>query len=65
MRPACSLAGKRFELEFLTTRKDVKFLMNVPRKWLERVRQHRSLAKLILDLDISVSKIYGWRERAA
>ena len=36
--------------------------MDVPGKWIDRVRQHRSLDKLILDLDSSVSHTYGRRE---
>jgi len=54
----------RFETEILTTRKNLKSLMDVPGKWIDRVRQHRALDKLILDLDSSVSKTYGRRERS-
>ncbi len=36
---------------------------NVPGKWIDRVRQRRSLDKLILDLNSSVSETYGRRER--
>ena len=41
-------------------------LMNVPRKRIDRTAQHRSLAKLILDLNPRapvVSEIHGHRER--
>ena len=33
--------------------------MDVPAKWIDRVRQHRSLDKLILDLDSSVSQTFA------
>jgi hypothetical protein len=36
--------------------------MNLPRKWLDRPAQHRSLDKLILDLNSSVSETYGRQE---
>ena len=53
----------RFETEILTTRKNLKSLMDVPGKWINRVRQHRDFDKLILDLNSSVSQTYGRRER--
>ncbi len=40
----------------MTTRKNLKSLIYVAGKWIDRVRQHRSLDKLILDLDGSVSE---------
>ncbi len=51
----------RFETEILTTRKNLKSLMDVPGKWIDRVRQYRALDKLILDLNSSVSQTYGRR----
>jgi len=33
--------------------------------WIDRVRQHRSLDKLIFDLDSSVSEAYGRQEGSA
>ena len=53
----------RFETEILTTQKNLKSLMDVPAKWIGRVRQRRPLDKLILDLDSSVSRIQGPRQR--
>ena len=41
----------------------LKSLMDVPGKWIDRVRQRRSLDKLILDLESSVNQTYGRRER--
>ena len=37
--------------------------MDVTGKWVDRVRQRRSLDKLILDLTSSVSETYGRRKR--
>ena len=56
-------AGGRFETEILTTRKKPKPSMDVPEKWIDRVRQHGAFDKLILDLDNSASETYGHRER--
>ena len=39
--------------------------MDVPVKWIDRAGQRRSLDKLILDLNSSVSQTYGLRERLA
>ena len=55
----------RFEVEILTTRKNLKSLMAVPWKWIDRAAQRRSLDNLILDLNSSVSDTYGRRERLA
>jgi hypothetical protein len=55
----------RFETEILTTRKNLKALMNLPGMWVDRIRQRRSLDKLILDLDSSVSETYGRQEGSA
>ena len=38
----------RFETEMLTARRNLKVLMNLPGKWIDRVRQRRALDKLIL-----------------
>lgn len=37
-------------------------LMAMPDQWVDRIRQHRSLVKLIPDLSTSVSQTYGRRE---
>ena len=42
----------RFETEILTTRKNLKSLMDLPGMWIDRVAQQRSLDKLILDLEV-------------
>lgn len=46
-------------------RKKLKFLMDVPGKWIDRAGQRRALDKLVLDLDSLVSETYGHRERQA
>jgi len=55
----------RFETEILTTRKNLKALVNLPGMWVDRIRQRRPLDKLILDLDSSVSETYGRQEGSA
>ncbi len=52
----------RFEVEILTTRKNLAPSMDVLGKWIDRVGRRRSLDKLILDLNNSVSQTYGRRE---
>ncbi|MEE9296414.1 MAG: hypothetical protein V3W34_15840 [Phycisphaerae bacterium] len=47
----------------MTTRKNLKSLMDVPGKWIDRVRQRRAFDKLIPNLNSSVSETYGRRER--
>ena len=51
----------RFETEILTTRQNLKSLIDVPGKWIDRARRRRSLDKLILDLNSSLSETYGRR----
>ena len=53
----------RFETEIPRARKNLNSSMNVPGQWMDRVRQRRSLDKLILDLNSSVSETYRRRER--
>lgn len=40
-----------FETEILTTTKNRKSLMDLSGMWIDRIGQHRSFDKLILDLD--------------
>jgi hypothetical protein len=53
----------RFEIEILSTPKNLKSLIDLPEKWMDHVRQRRGIGKLILDLNKSVSQTYGGRER--
>lgn len=55
----------RFETEILTARKNLTALMDLPGRWIDRVRERRALDKLILDLDSSVSETYGRQEGSA
>jgi hypothetical protein len=49
----------RFETETLGTKEDLKHLMDLSGQWIGDAHPHRKLAKLILDLDSSVSEAYG------
>ena len=56
---------RRLKTEILTTRKNLKSLMDVPGKWIDRVRQGRSWDKLVLDVTRGapgVGQTYGRRE---
>src|SRR5262245_51214570 len=55
----------RFETETLSTKENLKFLMDLSGKWIDQAHQHRKLAKLILDMDSSVSETYGHQEGTA
>src|SRR6516165_812238 len=55
----------RFETETLSTKDNLKFLMDLPGRWIDQAHQHRKLAKLILDMDSSVSETYGHQEGSA
>lgn len=52
----CTSHAGRFETETLTARKNLKALIDLPGTWIDRVRQHRPLDKLILDLDSLMSE---------
>jgi hypothetical protein len=56
---------RRFETEILTARTNRKTLINLPGMWIDRVRDRRTLDKLILDLDSSISDTYGRQEGSA
>ena len=55
----------RFETETLSSKDNLKFLMDLPGRWIDQAHQHRKLAKLILDMDSSVSETYGHQEGSA
>jgi hypothetical protein len=55
----------RFETETLSTKDNLKHLMNLPGQWIGQAHQHRKLKKLILDMDSSVSETYGHQEGSA
>jgi hypothetical protein len=55
----------RFETETLSTKENVKHLMDLPAGWIDQAHHHRKLAKLILDMDSSVSETYGHQQGSA
>jgi len=65
-RRAASLSQvSRFETEALAHRDNLGALMNMPGRWVDRIRQRRPIRKLILDMDSSVSETYGDQEGTA
>src|SRR6516225_6710158 len=55
----------RFETETLSTKENLKYLMNLSGAWIDQAHRHRKLPKLILDMDSSVSETYGHQEGSA
>jgi hypothetical protein len=55
----------RFETEILTQPNNLELLMNLVGEWVDRVHQRKSLKKIILDMDSSVSPTYGNQEGSA
>ena len=55
----------RFETDVLADPSHVDALMNLSGKWVDRVRERKSVRELILDLDSSVSETYGAQEGTA
>src|SRR5690349_19645649 len=55
----------RFETETLSTKDNLKHLMDLPGEWIDQAHQRRKLTKLILDMDSSVSETYGHQEGTA
>src|SRR5262245_17946714 len=55
----------RFETKTLSTKENLKFLMDLSGKWIVQAHRHRKLTKLILDMDSSVSETYGHQEGTA
>src|SRR5947209_8306616 len=55
----------RFETETLSTKDNLKYLMDLSGQWIDQAHQHRKLKKLILDMDSSVSETYGHQEGTA
>jgi hypothetical protein len=55
----------RFETETLSTKENLMHLMDLSGKWIDQAHHHRKLAKLILDMDSSVSETYGHQEGTA
>ena len=55
----------RFETETLSTRENLQHLTDLSGQWIDQTHQHRKLAKLILDMDSSVSETYGHQQGTA
>lgn len=55
----------RFETETLSSKDNLKFLLDLPGRWIDQAHHHRTLTKLILDMDSSVSETYGQQEGTA
>ena len=55
----------RFETDVLTKRENLRGLMDLSGRWIDRVRKRRPANKLILDLDSSVSPTHGHQEGTA
>ncbi|NQT17983.1 MAG: IS1380 family transposase [Planctomycetes bacterium] len=55
----------RFETDILSTKDNLKKLMDLSGEWIDKVQQRRPLRELILDMDSSVSETYGQQEGSA
>lgn len=55
----------RFETELLSTKANIKKLMDLSGEWIDRVQQRKPPKRLILDMDSSVSETYGQQEGSA
>src|SRR5262245_24384971 len=55
----------RFETEILSSRDNLKHLIDLSGQWIDQAHRHRKLTKLILDMDSSVSETYGHQEGTA
>ena len=55
----------RFETETLSTKENLKHLMDLSGQSVDQAHRHRRLTKLILDMDSSVSETYGQQEGSA
>jgi hypothetical protein len=55
----------RFETEILSTKENLRALMNLSGQWIDSVHRRKPLKQLILDLDSSVSETYGRQQGTA
>jgi len=55
----------RFETAVLTRTENLEALMDLPGKWIDRLRQRKPKREIILDMDSSVSETYGQQEGSA
>src|SRR5262249_15264924 len=62
---ASTIEMARFETETLSTKENLKHLMNLSAQWIDQAHRHRKLTKLVLDMDSSVSETYGHQQGSA
>ena len=55
----------RFEIETLSTKRNLTALMHLSGQWIDQVHRRNPLKQLILDLDSSVSETYGQQQGTA
>jgi hypothetical protein len=55
----------RFETEVLTQGHNLSKLAMLPGMWVDRLREHRGMKELVLDMDSSVSETHGQQEGSA
>lgn len=55
----------RFETEVLTQPRNLNVLTKLSGRWIDRLREHRTMRELVLDMDSSVSETYGEQEGTA
>jgi hypothetical protein len=55
----------RFETETLSSKENLKHLMDLSGQWIDQAHPHRRLTKLIVDMDSSVSETYGQQQGSA
>src|SRR5918997_3782059 len=55
----------RFETETLASKSNLKRLMDLSGRWIDRTHRHRKLTRLVLDMDSSVSETYGHQQGSA
>ena len=55
----------RFETQTLSRKENLKHLTDLPGTWIDEAHRHRTLTKLILDMDSSVSETYGRQQGSA
>ena len=55
----------RFETAIISRPKNLSLLIDLPGRWIDRVRQRKPVKEVILDLDSSVSQTHGQQEGSA
>ena len=55
----------RFETDTLSTKENLRHLSDLLGRWIDQAHRHRTLTKLVLDMDSSVSETYGQQQGSA